>query len=104
MDRTIIVFYGVVTSLWQAERGMATRPLVINKEDGRDAELPLDTSLLVTPATGVHPNEVMTSYQTQAMVQSALESMFAYKIQYSMTDIQAGVAKLPTGCVYLVYE
>ncbi|MDR2117377.1 MAG: hypothetical protein LBP87_13450 [Planctomycetaceae bacterium] len=80
-----------------------TRPLVID-DSGRDAELPEAMSLLVSPASGEYPDEVMTAFQTQALVQAALESMFQYKIQYSTTDIQAGVAKLPTGCVYLVYE
>jgi hypothetical protein len=84
-------------------KNMATRPLIIN-EDGFDSVLPHDVPLLTSPATGDEPDEVMTSFQTQAMMASSIESMFAYKIQYSMEDIQAGVAKLPTGCVYLVYE
>jgi hypothetical protein len=82
---------------------VVARPLII-KEDGFNAELPLDMSLRTSPATGDDPNEVMTSYQTQAMMASSIESILAYRVTYSMDDIQAGVAKLPTGCVYLVYE
>ena len=84
---------------------MAVRPLVIN-EDGCDTLLPDGVPLSTNPA--VELEDVPQMGQMQAYVMSTLQQMVLsildYRIQYSTEDIEAGVAGLPTGCVYLVYE
>jgi hypothetical protein len=84
---------------------MATRPLIID-EDGSIARLPEGMPLQVNPA--LEDNEAPQWSQVlmsiQASVEASIKAMFEYKIQYSTEDIEAGVAQLPTGCVYLVYE
>jgi hypothetical protein len=84
---------------------MATKPLIIDT-NGCISQLSDGMPLQVNPAVGIDdaPQMIQVQALVATMLEETIRNVFAYQIQYSPNDIQAGVAALPTGCVYLVYE
>jgi hypothetical protein len=101
----VLVIHVRISRKYGFNNVMATRPLTIDI-DGHISRLPDGVPLQVNPA--MNDTDAPQLLQMQASIQATLEmtlnAMFDYRVQYSTNDIQAGVAKLPTGCIYLVYE